>query len=306
MEKTRLERRQFIKTIASAAGAAACGGCATAFGKEPFYGPTIRDRLWMWGHHPAAVGIAGWGFAKHGFKTGFVDQAEGCRLMGIPNNCVIRCAELPKRPWGDYFEQFRALKRFTFGITDGGIETTEEKMRISFEELKPSFPNFTGCFLDDFFANKDLNKPYERLVQIADEVHAHGLRLSVVLYADDDGFKADNRPSCQLCDEVSLWCWRQKNLASFHDDAKRCRDYVGPDRDILLGIYMWEFPDGGRPMTASNMESQLESARKLLDDRTISGLIFHPTFVANLDLEAVRLSREWICENGDRLWGAGA
>ncbi len=298
-----MNRREFVKGLGAAAGAAAIGGCRSLFGGRAFYGPTIRDRLWMWGHHKDAVKVAGWGFSRHGFKDGFVDQAEGCRLMGIPNDCVIRCAELPRRPWGDYFEQFRALKRFTFGITDGGLESTEEKMHIAFDELKPNFPNFTGCFLDDFFTNKDLNKPYERLVSIADQVHDRGLRLSVVLYADEDGFKETNRASCALCDEVSLWFWRQANIVKLFDDVKRCRDYVGPDKDILLGLYMWEFADKGKPMSAALMEKQLDFARRLLADRTVSGLIFHPTFVANLDLEAVKLSKAWIKANADDLWG---
>ena len=298
-----MDRREFLRASAATGVAAAAGGCASVFGRTSFYGPTIRDRLWMWGHHKDAVKVAGWGFPAHGFKEGFVDQAEGCRLMGIPNDCVIRCAELPKRPWGDYFEQFRTLKRFTFGITDGGPESTEEKMHIAFDELKPNFPNFTGCFLDDFFANKDLNKPYEQLVSIADRVHEHDLRLSVVLYADDDGFKDENRPSCLICDEVSLWFWRQKNIVKLFDDVKRCRDYVGEDKDILLGLYMWEFADKGTPMSAAMMERQLDFARRLLDDRTISGLIFHPTFVANLDLESVKISKAWIKANADDLWG---
>jgi len=301
-----INRREFIRTASLAGAGAVVGGCRSLFEKTSFYGPTIRDRLWMWGHHPDSVKIAHWGFDKYGYeaKGHFADQAEGCRLMGIPNDCVIRCAELPKRPWGDYFEQFRSLRRFTFGITDGGIETTEEKMRIAFEELKPNFPNFTGCFLDDFFSNKDLNQPYEKLVKIADEVHAHDLRLSVVLYADDDGFQEVNRSSCKLCDETSLWFWRQKNIVQLFDDVKRCRDYVGPDKDILLGLYMWEFADKGKPMSAAMMEKQLDIARKLLADRTISGLIFHPTFVADLDLDAVRLSKEWIRTYADEKWGA--
>ena len=303
MEKTHLERRQFIKTIASAAGAAACGGCATAFGKEPFYGPTIRDRLWMWGHHPAAVGIAGWGFAKHGFKTGFVDQAEGCRLMGIPNNCVIRCAELPKRPWGDYFEQFRALKRFTFGITDGGIETTEEKMRISFEELKPSFPNFTGCFLDDFFRPADIGQKGISLREVSDEVHAHGLRLSVVLYSDQDGFQEKFKRDLELCDETSLWFWKSANIETMGDQVKRCRDFIGPEKDLLLGLYMWDF-DKSVPVPAARMAQQLAFARSFLADRTVTGLVFHPSFAAALDVPAVKLAREWIAAYADDRWGA--
>ena len=43
-------RREFIKGLA-AAGAGATG-CRSLCGGS-FYGATIRDRLWMWGHHPS-------------------------------------------------------------------------------------------------------------------------------------------------------------------------------------------------------------------------------------------------------------
>ena len=125
-------RREFITGAALAAGALATGGCQSLLGKTSFYGPTIRDRLWMWGHHPDVVSSG-----KNGFKPGQVkiDQAAACKLMGIPNNCVIRWGNLPKHPWGNYFDQFRDLKRFSFGIADGAAGTTPEKMKIVFEEL---------------------------------------------------------------------------------------------------------------------------------------------------------------------------
>ena len=52
-------RRSFIEGAAMAAGACAAGGCATMFGNSAFYGPTIRDRLWMWGHHVDSSKYAG-------------------------------------------------------------------------------------------------------------------------------------------------------------------------------------------------------------------------------------------------------
>ena len=52
-------RRSFISGAASAAGAFAVGGCATQSGESSFYGPTIRDRLWMWGHHVDSAKRAG-------------------------------------------------------------------------------------------------------------------------------------------------------------------------------------------------------------------------------------------------------
>ena len=87
------------------------------------------------------------------------------------------------------------------------------------------------------------------------------------------------------------------------DRVKRCREFIGPEKDLLLGLYMWDFTCG-EPVAADKMERQLSFARKFLADRTVTGLIFHPSFAAALNVPSVRLSREWIAACGDDLWGS--
>ena len=303
-----VDRRSFIAGTAAFAGAMATTGCATApSDATSFYGPTIRDRLWMWGHHVDSAKHAG---RCAGIRKGFkwpgraVDQAEGCRLMGIPNNCVIRWCNMPKYPWGDYFDQFREMKRISFGIHDGGAEKTEEKMRIAFEELKPRYPNLTGCFLDDYFLSRNKNyvPDLKKLGRIADAVHAHGLRLSVVAYADQVGIKPAFKPHFGLVDEVSFWFWKGSSIPTMADQIRKCRDFIGPEKDMLLGLYMWDFSVAA-PVPADLMSQQLAFAERFLSDRTINGLLFHPTFSAALDVPAVNLSKKWIAEHGERRWG---
>ena len=295
-----IDRRHFLKVSSMAAGAAALEGCASFSGEASFYGPTIRDRLWMWGHHSAMCHKS----VKEGAKwPGLtVEQAEGCKMMGIPNNCVVRWGNLPEHPWGDYFDQFKAMKRITFSITDGAKGTVWEKLDIALKELKPSMPNLTGCFLDDYFTPQGLTQKVEDLRRISNTLHENDLRLSVVLYSDQDGFKDEFKPQLDLCDETSLWFWKSSNIVTMADNVKRCRDFIGPDKDLLLGLYMWDFTTR-EPVSAGRMEMQLEYARRFLADRTITGLIFHPTFAAALDVPAVNLSKKWIAEYGDTLWG---
>ena len=291
-------RREFIKGMA-AAGAGAATGCRSIFGSS-FYGATIRDRLWMWGHHPD---MSGRSVSKGAVWPGpAVDQAEGCRLMGIPNNCVIRWGNKPAYPWGDYFEQFKSLKRISFGIADASKGTIRDKMKLAFDVLQPTMPNLTGCFLDDFFRPADIGQKGISLREVSDEVHAHGLRLSVVLYSDQDGFKDEYKRDLEFCDETSLWFWRSASIDTMGDRVKSCREFIGPDKDLLLGLYMWDF-DRSALVAAERMERQLAFARKFLADRTVTGLIFHPSFAAALDIPSVKLSREWIAAYGDDLWG---
>ena len=293
-------RREFVKGMAKV-GIATAVGCRSLCGQSSFYGPTIRDRLWMWGHHPD---MSGKSVAKGKSWPGpAVDQAEGCRIMGIPNNCVIRWGNKPAYPWGDYFEQFKALKRISFGITDGARGSVRDKMKLAFDVIQPAMPNLTGCFLDDYFRPADIGQKSLDLQKVADAVHEHGLRLSVVLYSDQDGFRAEYKHDLECCDETSLWFWRSANIDTMADRVKRCREFIGPEKDLLLGLYMWDFTRG-EPVAADKMERQLSFARKFLADRTVTGLIFHPSFAAALNVPSVRLSCEWIAACGDDLWGS--
>lgn len=128
-------------------------------------------------------------------------------------------------------------------------------MKIAFEELQPAMPNLTGCFLDDFFVSDRLNQKLTISKRISAEVHAHDLRLSVVLYSDQDGFKPEFKPKLDLCDETSLWFWNSSNIVTMADNVKRCREFIGLEKDLLLGLYMWDFTLGA-PVPAERMEMQ--------------------------------------------------
>ncbi len=292
-------RKDFLGGLAAATTLAAAGGFpAPPPNPKPFYGPAIRDRLWMWGHHAQMC-------HKSGFKDGrtwkgpTVEQAEGCKLMGIPNNCFIRWGNMPAHPWGDYIEQFRSLKRFTFGITDGGNGSVWDKLDWAINEIKPAFPNFTGGFLDDFFSVKALTQTEDVVRKIADRLHENDLRLSIVVYSDQDGIKPAFKPYLDMCDETSFWCWHSKNLGQHEGAVRKMRDFIGPKKSLLMGVYMWDYTLG-EPVPADRMEMQLEFALRLLREGVVTGLIFHPTYSAALDVPAVNLAKQWIRTYGDQ------
>ena len=258
----------------------------------------------MWGHHAQMC-------HKSGFKNGrtwkgpTVEQAEGCRLMGIPNDCFIRWGNMPAHPWGDYIQQFHQLKRFTFGITDGGNGSVWNKLDWAINEIKPAFPNFTGGFLDDFFSVKSLTQTEDAVRKIADRLHENDLRLSIVVYSDQDGIKPSFKPYLDMCDETSFWCWHSKNLGKHEEAVRRMRDFIGPEKSLLMGVYMWDYTLGA-PVPEERMEMQLEFALRLLREEIVTGLIFHPTYSAALDVPAVNLAKHWIRTHGDSRWGRGA
>ena len=86
------------------------------------------------------------------------------------------------------------------------------------------------------------------------------------------------------------------------EQVKRCREFVGEGKDLLLGLYMWDYTLHA-PVEADLMRTQLAFAERFLADRTVTGLIFHPSYLASLEVPSVRLSKDWIAAHGDRLWG---
>jgi hypothetical protein len=44
-------------------------------------------------------------------------------------------------------------------------------------------------------------------------------------------------------------------------------------------------------------------ARAFLAEKTVTGLIFHLSFIAALDVPAVKLAKEWIRSHGESVWG---
>ena len=298
-----MNRREFIGQGVSAAGALAIGGCRFPFGTSERlpYENVLADRLWMWGHHrdfflkskKDREGIA------HETR---IDQADACISFGIPNCCCIRCGNRPeKAELPEYMPQFRRLKRFAWSITDSAAEKFDEKVEIGFR-LADEYPNLTHFWLDDYFYEDENShmQPFEKLVAVKERLTERGMRLACVIYGDDNGFKESFRPTLNLCDEVSCWVWNGKNIGAMADYIRRLRDFTA--RPVLLGLYMYDF-GGNRQMRAEPMERQLRFVERLLDDRALSGLIFHCTPLVDLDLDAVRISREWIKANRERRIG---
>ena len=297
-----MTRRGFLQA-ASAAGFMGAAGCLTTApqGRVP-YGNTIGDRLWMWGHHPDSFDDAQSKKEVYNLPHGRrIDMAAACRIMDIPGCCVVRWRNLPRKAdLPVYMKQFAQTKRVAFSITDSAAEDFDEKVRLGFE-LADQIPNLTTFFMDDFWCSGTKRPPIERIRALKPELAARGMRLAVVLYSDTNGLKKEFREVLDLCDEVSYWFWNGKNVGGIEESVGRLREFVGKEKPILLGQYMWDF-GGKREMPIELMSNQLMASERLLKSRQISGLIFHCTPLVDLDLAAVKLSRLWIAEHKDWIW----
>ena len=295
-----MNRRDFISGATAALAVSGCGTLGLGNRPRDVYGKSIRDRLWMWGHHPLSLKEAKLPF---GDKP-HVDMAEACRGMGIPNVCCVRWTGLPKPPFDEYIRQFKDMTRVAWSVTDDAGESFEKKVDLAFE-LFPKMPNLTTLYLDDYFNIRQKHtRPVSDLEMVRDrlDVLPQGGRLASVLYADGNGLRDKYRPALALCDEVSLWFGYTDGLGGMEYKTFKCREFLGSSKSLMLGIYMWDFC-GGCEVPGDRIYYQLDTVHRLLSEKVIDGLVFHCTPICDTGLVAVEKCRDWIAKNADDEWG---
>ena len=302
-----MNRREFVSGAAAFGGAAMFGGCRCPLcgnGERVPYGDTIGDRLWMWGHH--ADSFASMKGAKEQYNLPFdrrIDMAAACKEMHIPGCFVVRWRNLPKRAdLAEYMKQFKDTKRVGFSITDSAVESFDEKVRLGFA-LADGMPNLTSLVMDDFWSGAAKGVDVAKIARVREGAAARNMKLGVVLYADSNGVKGEYKDVLDLCDEVTFWFWCGKNVGTIEAQVAKLKDLVGAEKPILLGQYMYDF-GGKKPLSGTDMETQLAATSRLLSQEAIDGVIFHCTPLVDMDLDAVRVSKEWIAANANRHWGA--
>jgi len=302
-----MNRREFLKTAAGAGGAFALGGCACPFcgpSERVPYGDTIGDRLWMWGHHRDSFkALLGTDERYGDLPTGTrIDMAAACKDMNIPGCFVVRWTNNPKKAeLPEYMKQFKDTKRVGFSITDSAVETFEEKVRLGLE-YADKMPNLTSLVMDDFFTAEGNARSVDEILRVREETARRGMRLGMVLYADNKGAKLEHKTTLAAFDEITFWFWNGKNVGTIEEQVGRLKDLVGAEKPILLGQYMYDF-GGKKAMPGADMERQLAATSRLLSQKAIDGVIFHCTPLVDADLDAVKVSRAWIRENASKKWG---
>lgn len=305
MREAILTRRSFISATGASLLLNGCTGVAGIFGRgrrldaavvDPPYEDVVRDRLWMWGHGGVAFDEPRYTFKIPSAEP--IEMNDACRYMGIPNVCVCRYASLPEaEDCAAYLKTFKDIKRIAFSIVDGAKEDWRSKYELA-KKLRKDNPNLGTVWLDDYFTPQNLSRP-EDLKAFREELDRDGMRLASVLYPDQEGVKPEFKSVLDLCDQISIWFWHAKNIPGMKENVIKVRNLVGPEKALVMGIYMWDF-GGNCPVPDDLMAKQLQTGLELIMDRQLSGLVFHPTSLVSRKLSSIEIARQWIAENGER------
>jgi hypothetical protein len=264
---------------------------------------TLRNRLWLWGHQ---AGSHNGQFGLQGVSR--VTPAEAAADFGIPNLIMVVYGNEPSPPFAPHARPMQALDRLVWSIV-GDSGSTRNDARSDLDAvlaLAGSCPNVCGAIMDDFFVDKpgphgaQARHPPEDVAAFARRLHAapRPLELWVVMYAHHLGRPVGEH--LRHCDAVTFWTWQARELDRLEENFARL-EAAAPAARKLLGCYMWDYGcrDGGRPMPLDRMQRQCARGLEWLKTGRIDGMIFLASCIADLDLEAVNWTRDWIREVGD-------
>jgi hypothetical protein len=260
--------------------------------------PTVRQRLWLWGHEA--------GSHDQGYdlpRSSRITPAEGAGYLGLRNLIMVRYEGRPTPPFAQYAVPFRPLDQLVWSVVGAGGATGAEE-RDEVLSLARTMPNLTGVMMDDFFhaptAGDDVG-----VLSLADLRHLRQrlgqLALWVVLY--DYQLDLPVRDHLALCDRVTFWTWEAPRLERLEAHLDRA-EALAPAGSLVLGCYLWDY--GRRaPMPLQAHQRQCELGLQWLQQGRIQGMIFLASCIADLDLDTVEWTRQWIAAVGDRPLAAG-
>ena len=284
-----MNRRNFIKTSALTVPALSVLNlsCAGNAGDVA----TVRDKFWIWSHQEGSYN-GQWKLPKDSRMT----PVEGAVYMDIPNIILVRYDDKPEPPFFQHAVPFKAMDRVFWSITGSAGVTSDEERKHVFE-LAERMPNITGFMMDDFFHGTDeASLSIEQLQDIRSQLTINGIRRKICVTLYTHQLFEQFREHLALCDIISLWTWKGKDLKDLEANFARTKELC-PTQDIFLGCYMWDFGDR-KPMPVEQMQRQCELGLQWMKKGDIQGMIFLAANICDLDLETVEWSREWIKKVG--------
>jgi hypothetical protein len=126
-------------------------------------------------------------------------------------------------------------------------------------------------------------------------VRRDSLPVMAVIYTRQ--IKARALPHLNAVDQLCLWTWRPDDLKNLEANFEALERLV-PGKELFLGCYMYDFHDG-KPLSVAQMQHQTKLAHRWLREGRLKGIIFLSNGVADVGLEAVGWTRQWIIDHGD-------
>lgn len=258
----------------------------------------LKENIWLWGqapnsHHEEANN------RYHLPGVNRMTPAEGLTYFGIENACMIVMEDKPAPPFEPWAEALRGAKRVAWSVLgSGGSARTNDGASDLTEvlNLAGKFDNIVAGVADDFMRpsrmavyTPDVVADFQRTLH---SCAARPLDFWTVIYEHE--LNENARPYLDAFDVATLWTWRAKNLIDLEENYTRLKNLLR-DQPIMAGCYMWDY-GGAAPMPMDTMKRQLEIYGNWYEQGKITGVILCSNCIADLGIDTVEYTREWIAQ----------
>lgn len=268
-----------------------------------------KDKFWIFGVRPHQDDMwlgprwkADGSFTRK-YNWSRITPAEAAFLLDVPNMMMVVCdgqpAPFSHEAYG-YAESFLRMKNVQWSITGSeGFRAGNEEAFVC--KLAEDYPNITGAYLDDFFGDPSFvnatlaeKEAYARkaLGEIAEKLKnaPRPMDLHLVYYPH---IQREMDPAAfEAVTMLSMFTWNSKDLV--HLEERFCEmERLYPDKKKLLGIYMFDFPNG-QPVPLDRMEHQCNFALRMLKEGRADGMIFEANSLMGMRMDSELWLRDWI------------
>jgi len=268
----------------------------------------LRERLWLWGQdagsHHNAIGNKVWKLSG----VNRMEPAEGAEYLGIKNMCRVVMCGSPEPPFDIESEKLKNMDKVVWSAVgdSGSVRNNEDSSDLN-EVLRQAekYSNITGAVLDDFFISPEHNDgkvarhSLESITEMSNKLHeAKGRSLDLWLVWYKRQLEWPVEEYLKLFDVITYWNMKASGeFAEIEDDFGKVVEMT-PGKRRMLGCYMWNYGEG-KALSLAEIQAQCEKYYSWIKEGKAEGIIFCSNCCADLGLEAVEWTRNWIKEFGD-------
>lgn len=262
---------------------------------------TLIDKFWLWGqspnaHHEEANNI----YNLPGVNR--MTPEECAKFFGIENMCRVVMEDKPAPPFENEAAKFDDLSKVVWSIMGSGGSNRNNNGGNDLDEvlkIAKTHPNIIAGIMDDFMrpSRMEAYSPsvvaeYRNRLRVEAE---RPLELWSVVYTHELTKQAS--PFLEEFDVITMWTWCAKDLPKVEENYNKLQSLLKSEKRIMAGCYMWDYGDH-KSMPMDLMKYQLEIYKKWLEEGKIGGVILCSNCIADIGLDTVDYTKEWLSHNG--------